>query len=73
MQSAGAFGEMIRLPGAGHSLTRYVKGHKAKDIKAKLADIVPDQLPTVDQAKELQRQRKRAQKAGGLCSVCVAR
>jgi hypothetical protein len=44
-----------------HSLTRYVKGHKAKDIKAKLAPLTPDQLPTVDQAKELQRQRKQAE------------
>lgn len=47
--------------GVPHSLTRYVKGHKAKDIKAKLADLTPDQLPSVDQAKEIQRQRKRAQ------------
>jgi hypothetical protein len=44
-----------------HSLTRYVKGHKAKDIKAKHAPLTPDQLPTVDQAKELQRQRKQAE------------
>lgn len=47
-----------------HNLTRYVKGHKAKDIKGKLAPLTPDQLPTVDQAKELQRQRKRAQDEG---------
>jgi hypothetical protein len=47
--------------GSPHSLTRYVKGHKAAAIKARLADITPDHLPSVDQAKELQRQRKRAQ------------
>jgi hypothetical protein len=47
--------------GAPHSLTRYVKGHKAKDMKAKLADVTPEQLPSVAQAKELQRQRKQAE------------
>ncbi|MCZ4262323.1 hypothetical protein O4G76_15895 [Limimaricola sp. G21655-S1] len=44
-----------------HSLTRYVKGHKAKDIKAKLAAIEFDNLPDVDQAKELIRERQRNQ------------
>lgn len=49
-----------------HSLTRYVKGHKAKDIKAKLAAIDLDDLPDVDAAKELirERQRNRSQQQG---------
>ena len=40
-----------------HSLTRYVKGHTAKEIKAKLAALKPEELPSVDQAKEMMRQR----------------
>lgn len=46
--------------GNPHSLTRYLKEHKAKDIKAKLAPLTPADLPNVDQAKEYQRQRQRA-------------
>ena len=40
-----------------HSLTRYVKGHKAREIKAKLAGIDPADLPSVDQAKQIMRDR----------------
>jgi len=47
-----------------HSLTRYVKTHKAKDIKTRLAPLSPDDLPTVDQAKEIVRRRKQAQEEG---------
>jgi len=47
-----------------HSLTRYVKGHKAKDIKARLAPLSPENLPTVDQAKDIVRRRKQAQEEG---------
>jgi hypothetical protein len=47
--------------GGVHSLTRYIKGHTAKQIKAKLAALMQEQLPSVDQAKELMRQRARAQ------------
>jgi len=47
-----------------HSLTRYVKGHKAKDISARLAPLKPEDLPTVDQAKESVRRRKQAQEEG---------
>ena len=49
---------------AVHSLTRYVKTHKAKDIKARLAPLRPEDLPTVDQAKEIVRRRKQAQDEG---------
>lgn len=57
-----------------HSLTRYVKGHKAKDIKAKLAPLTPADLPSVDQAKEIVRRRRQPQQKsqgegeGGLSS-----
>lgn len=44
-----------------HSLTRYVKGHKAGAIKKKLAPLTPEQLPSVDEAKELVRRRMQAQ------------
>lgn len=47
--------------GAPHSLTRYVKGHKAGAIKKKLAPLTPEKLPSVDQAKEQVRQRAQAQ------------
>lgn len=43
-----------------HSLTRYVKDHKAGAIKKKLAALRPDALPSVDHAKELVRQRAQA-------------
>lgn len=35
-----------------HSLTRYIKGHTAKQIKTRLAPLTPEQLPSVDQARE---------------------
>lgn len=47
--------------GAPHSLTRYVKGHKASAIKKKLAAIDPAQLPSVDEAKDMQHQHRQAQ------------
>lgn len=47
--------------GSPHSLTRYIKGHKASAVKKKLAPLTPDQLPSVDQAKEQMRQRMQAQ------------
>jgi hypothetical protein len=43
-----------------HSLTRYIEGHKAAAIKKKLAALDPDQLPSVDQAKEIMRARTQA-------------
>jgi hypothetical protein len=38
--------------GKVHSLARQVQGAKTKQVNAKLASISPDQLPSVDQAKE---------------------
>lgn len=46
--------------GAPHSLTRYVKSHSAKVVKAKLAAIDPATLPDVEQAREIMRARRRA-------------
>lgn len=48
--------------GQVHSLSRYLKGHTAKQIKAKLAPLTPEQLPSADQAKEQMRQRRQAVK-----------
>ena len=47
--------------GAPYSLSRYVKGHKAGAIRKKLAGLDPAQLPSVDDAKEMQRQRRQAE------------
>lgn len=44
-----------------HSLSRYIQGHSAKQIRARLAPLTPEQLPSVDEAKELVRRRKQAQ------------
>ena len=46
--------------GKTHSLTRHIKGYKAKAIKLKLAAIAFASLPTVDQAKDYIRQHQRA-------------
>lgn len=47
---------------AVHSLTRYIKGHKAREIKQRLAGLEADDLPSVDQAKELVKDRAARQK-----------
>jgi hypothetical protein len=49
-----------RSSGNPHSLTRYIEGHKAAAIKKKLAAFDPEQLPSVDQAKEIMRARAQA-------------
>jgi hypothetical protein len=43
-----------------HSLSRYVEGASAKDIRAKLKDLSADDLPSVDAAKEQAAQRAQA-------------
>lgn len=50
--------------GNPHSLTRYVEGHKARDIRVKLAPLTPEDLPTVDEAKDIVRQRNQAREDG---------
>jgi len=42
------------------SLSRYVKGHSARQIGLRLFPVTPDQLPSVEQAQDLQRQRAQA-------------
>jgi hypothetical protein len=42
-----------------HSLTRRLEGVKAKDVRERMADIDREALPSVEAAKELQRQRIR--------------
>lgn len=51
---------VVDKSGDVHSLTRYIKGHKASAIKDRLAALRPAQLPTVDEAKEQVRQRAQA-------------
>ena len=46
-----------------HSLSRYVKGVSAKDIKARLSELDASHLPSVDQAKEQAAARLAAQDA----------
>jgi Relaxase/Mobilisation nuclease domain len=47
-------------PGGGtHSLARRVEGAKAKDIRAGMADVDPESLPSVAEARATQRERQR--------------
>jgi hypothetical protein len=46
-------------PGGGtHSLARRVEGAKAKDIRAGMADVDPESLPSVAEARTIQRERQ---------------
>jgi hypothetical protein len=47
--------------GEAHSLARRIEGTKAKDIRARMADVDASLLPTVAEAKEIQRARQQAQ------------
>ncbi len=49
--------------GGVHKLSRYIDGQSAKQIKARLLPLTPQQLPSVDDAKEAMRQRQEAQQA----------
>ena len=44
--------------GGTHSLSRRVEGATAKDIRARMADLDASRLPTVAEAKEIQRERR---------------
>nr|WP_302474490.1 relaxase/mobilization nuclease domain-containing protein [Roseococcus sp. MDT2-1-1] len=46
--------------GEVHSLTRYIKGHKASAVKERLAALRPEELPSVDEARELVRKHAEA-------------
>lgn len=49
---------MVDGTGTPFALSRYVDGMKAKDVKAFMADVPLDGLPTVEEAKALQAERK---------------
>jgi hypothetical protein len=51
---------VIDEEGNVHSLTRYIKGHTAKQIKTRLAGLNPASLPDVELGRELARQRAQA-------------
>lgn len=44
---------LVDQEGEVHSLSRYIAGHSAKEIRAKLAALSTEQLPDVDEAKLL--------------------
>jgi hypothetical protein len=51
--------------GEPHSLARRIEGAKAKDVRSRMADVEASQVPSVDQAKEIQRARQQAQAERG--------
>jgi hypothetical protein len=52
--------------GGTHSLARRVEGAKAKDIRARMADVDPELLPSVTEARAEQRERKTHQPVASL-------
>lgn len=55
---------LIDMLGEAHSLARRVDGARAPDIRARMADIDPMSLPTVDEARAQQRQRDASRERG---------
>ena len=53
------------IDGAGdaHSLARRLDGVRAKDVRERMADVDRDSLPSVEEARETQRERNRARDA----------
>jgi hypothetical protein len=47
--------------GGTHSLARRVEGAKAQDIRARMADVNPETLPSVAEARAIQRKRQAQQ------------
>lgn len=54
-----------------HSLARRVDGAKAKDIRARMADVDPELLPSVAEARARQRERQSEQPAAKLEGLSV--
>lgn len=54
---------VIDPKGGVHSLARHVEGAKAKDIRARMADLDPLRLPSVAEARCLQRARANSRSA----------
>jgi Relaxase/Mobilisation nuclease domain len=48
---------IVDAAGDEHSLARRIKGVKAADIRERMADVVRDELPTVDEARDLADER----------------
>lgn len=46
---------VIDASGVTHSLAQRIEGAKAKDVRARMADLDPASLPSVDEARELAR------------------
>lgn len=44
-----------------HSLARQIEGVRTREIKARLAPLTPDQLPSVEQARKILRDQRKAQ------------
>ncbi len=63
MLARGDKRDFVVLDPAGetHNLARRIEGAKAKDVRAHMADIEVASLPSVDEAKEIQRARLQAQ------------
>lgn len=51
---------LVDIDGQIYSLSRQIKGVPSKDLRAFMADIDRNTIPTVEQAKALQEQRERA-------------
>ena len=51
---------LVDLTGEPHSLARRIDGAKAKEIRARMGDVDAASLPSVEEAKALQRERFRA-------------
>ena len=49
---------VIDAQGGTHSLARCIEGATAKDVRARLADLDPRTLPSVQEAKQIQRARQ---------------
>lgn len=48
---------VVDAAGDDHSLARRIAGAKAKDVRARMKDVDRDALPTVEEARELARER----------------
>jgi hypothetical protein len=53
---------MVDREGGTHSLARRIEGVRVKELRERMADIDPSQLPSVTQAKAIQRFRRGAER-----------
>lgn len=57
---------VIDPEGGTHSLARRVEGAKASDIRARMADVNPESLPSVSEARAIQRERQAERPAAAI-------